>query len=116
MPVSLDRYGRAVAGRPQPDLGQGFYPRRMVVLLVVPLGTRAHHDRPPKTRPLPGGCSAGATWMKIVLSGRDDVSSWCAATLMERGHQVAIHGGGAIHGLPIKTMRITTAACQAAYS
>jgi hypothetical protein len=40
--------------------------------------------------------------MKVVLLSRGDVGSWYAATLMERGHQVAIHGGGAIHGHLIK--------------
>ena len=47
----------ALAGRPDPDLGQAFYPRRVIVALVVLLGTLGHHDRPPKTRPLTGGCS-----------------------------------------------------------
>ena len=40
--------------------------------------------------------------MKVVVLVRGDVSGWYATTLMERGHEVAIHGGGAIHGPLIK--------------
>jgi hypothetical protein len=39
-----------------------------------------------------------ATSMKIVVLTHKDVSSWYAATLMERGHEVTIFSGGAIHG------------------
>jgi hypothetical protein len=45
----------------------------------------------------PGG-RRKATSMKIVVLTHKDVSSWYAATLMERGHEVTIFGGGAIHG------------------
>ena len=45
----------------------------------------------------------GAFTMKVVLLIRDDVSSMYAATLMERGHEVAIHGGGAVH-VPLMKM------------
>jgi hypothetical protein len=34
--------------------------------------------------------------MRIAILSYKDVSSWYAATLMERGHEVDIHGGGAI--------------------
>jgi hypothetical protein len=40
--------------------------------------------------------------MKVVVLVRGDVCGWYATTLMERGHEVAIHGGGAIHGPLIK--------------
>ena len=42
--------------------------------------------------------------MKIVVLTHKDVSSWYAATLMERGHEVTIFGGGAIHGHPMKEL------------
>jgi hypothetical protein len=35
--------------------------------------------------------------MKIAILSHKDVSAWYAATLMERGHQITISGGGAIH-------------------
>jgi hypothetical protein len=35
--------------------------------------------------------------MKIAVLGYKEVSSWYVATLMERGHEVTISGGGAIH-------------------
>jgi hypothetical protein len=34
--------------------------------------------------------------MRIVILSHKDVSGWYAATLMERGHEVTIDGGGAI--------------------
>jgi hypothetical protein len=34
--------------------------------------------------------------MKIVILSHKDVSGWYAATLMQRGHEVTIDGGGAI--------------------
>ena len=40
--------------------------------------------------------------MKIVILSHKDVSGWYAATLMERGHEVTIHGGGAIHAFGLK--------------
>ena len=40
--------------------------------------------------------------MKIVVLVHGDVNGWYAATLMERGHEVAMHGGGAVHGPLIK--------------
>ena len=38
--------------------------------------------------------------MKIAILCRKDVSGWYAATLMERGHEVTISGGGALDLLP----------------
>jgi len=35
--------------------------------------------------------------MKIVLLIHGDVGGWYAATLMERGHEVTMHGRCAIH-------------------
>jgi hypothetical protein len=40
--------------------------------------------------------------MKVVLLIHGDIGGWYASTLMERGHEVVIHGGGAIHGPLIK--------------
>jgi hypothetical protein len=40
--------------------------------------------------------------MKIAVLSHEDVSGWYAATLMERGHQVTISGGGAIHASGLK--------------
>jgi len=40
--------------------------------------------------------------MKIVVLTHKDVSGYYAATLMERGHQVIISGGGAIHAPGLK--------------
>jgi hypothetical protein len=34
--------------------------------------------------------------MKIVILSTADSSGWYAATLMERGHEISIFGGGAI--------------------
>jgi len=35
--------------------------------------------------------------MKIAVLSYEDVSSFYTATLVERGHEVTISGGGAIH-------------------
>ena len=35
--------------------------------------------------------------MKIAVLCHQDVAGWYAATLMQRGHDVTISGGGAIH-------------------
>ncbi len=40
--------------------------------------------------------------MKIAILSHKDVAGYCAATLMERGHEVTISGGGAINGCTIK--------------
>jgi hypothetical protein len=40
--------------------------------------------------------------MKIAVLCHKDVAGWYAATLMERGHQVTISGGGAIHAPGLK--------------
>jgi hypothetical protein len=40
--------------------------------------------------------------MKIAVLSHKDVAGWYAATLMERGHQVTISGGGAIHAPGLK--------------
>jgi len=40
--------------------------------------------------------------MKIAVLAHPDVSGWYAATLMERGHEVTIAGGGAIHAPGLK--------------
>jgi hypothetical protein len=43
-----------------------------------------------------------STRMKIAVLCYKDVSSWYAATLMERGHEVTMHVGGAIHATGLK--------------
>ena len=40
--------------------------------------------------------------MKIAILCLEDVAGWYAATLMERGHEVTISGGGAIHAAGLK--------------
>jgi hypothetical protein len=40
--------------------------------------------------------------MKIAVLSHKDVSGYYAATLMERGHQIVISGGGAIHAEGLK--------------
>jgi hypothetical protein len=40
--------------------------------------------------------------MKIAVLSHKDIAAWYAATLMERGHQVTISGGGAIHATGLK--------------
>jgi hypothetical protein len=40
--------------------------------------------------------------MKIAVLSHSDVAGYYAATLMERGHQVTISGGGAIHATGLK--------------
>jgi hypothetical protein len=35
--------------------------------------------------------------MKVAVLSHADVASYYAASLMERGHQVVISGGGAVH-------------------
>ena len=40
--------------------------------------------------------------MKIAVLSRKDVSGNYAATLMKRGHQIVISGGGAIHAPELK--------------
>jgi hypothetical protein len=40
--------------------------------------------------------------MKIVMLCHKDVAGYYAAELMERGHQVTISGGGAIHAPGLK--------------
>ena len=40
--------------------------------------------------------------MKIAILSHKDVSGWYAAVLMERGHQIVISGGGAIHAPGLK--------------
>ncbi|HLH51255.1 MAG TPA: hypothetical protein VKV96_18090 [Roseiarcus sp.] len=40
--------------------------------------------------------------MKIAILSHKDVAGWYAATLMERGYDVTISGGGAIHPLGLK--------------
>jgi hypothetical protein len=40
--------------------------------------------------------------MKIAILSRTDVSGYYAATLMERGHQIVMSGGGAIHAPGLK--------------
>ena len=35
--------------------------------------------------------------MKIAILSHADVGGWYAAALMERGHQIVISGGGAVH-------------------
>lgn len=40
--------------------------------------------------------------MKIAILSHADVAGYYAATLMERGHEVAISGGGAIHAPGLK--------------
>ena len=43
-----------------------------------------------------GARGVGEAGMRILLLVRGDVSGWYAASLMERGCEVTIHGGGAI--------------------
>ena len=40
--------------------------------------------------------------MKIVILGHSNVDDWYAATLLERGHEVSIFGGGAINATIMK--------------
>jgi hypothetical protein len=40
--------------------------------------------------------------MRIAILCHKDVAGWYAATLMERGHEVTISGGGAIHAAGLK--------------
>ena len=40
--------------------------------------------------------------MKIAILSHKDVSGYYAALLMERGHQIVISGGGAIHAPGLK--------------
>ncbi len=40
--------------------------------------------------------------MKIAVLSHADVAGYYAATLMERGHQIVISGGGAIHAPGLK--------------
>jgi hypothetical protein len=40
--------------------------------------------------------------VKIAILSRGEVAAYYAATLMERGHQVTISGGGEINGNSIK--------------
>jgi hypothetical protein len=40
--------------------------------------------------------------MKIAILSHKDVAAWYAATLMERGYEVIISGGGAIHAPGLK--------------
>ena len=42
------------------------------------------------------------TGMKIAVLCHKDVACWYAVTLMQRGHQVTISGGGAIHAPGLK--------------
>jgi hypothetical protein len=38
----------------------------------------------------------------VLIISRADVAGWYAASLMERGHEVTISGGGAIHAPGLK--------------
>jgi hypothetical protein len=40
--------------------------------------------------------------MKIAVLSHKEVRSWYAATLLQRGHEVTISGGGAIHAAGLK--------------
>lgn len=40
--------------------------------------------------------------MKIAILTHKDVAGWYAAVLMERGHEVIISGGGAVHAPGLK--------------
>jgi hypothetical protein len=40
--------------------------------------------------------------MKIAVLSHKDVSNWYAATLMDRGYEVIMSGGGAIHASGLK--------------
>jgi hypothetical protein len=40
--------------------------------------------------------------VKITILSHKDVSGWYAAVLMERGHEIVISGGGAIHAPGLK--------------
>jgi hypothetical protein len=42
--------------------------------------------------------------MKVVILSYADVSGSLAATLMERGHEVAFFGGGAVHGALLEAL------------
>jgi hypothetical protein len=43
------------------------------------------------------GDRAGEPTMKIAILSHKDVAGWYSATLMERGHEIIVSGGGAIH-------------------
>jgi hypothetical protein len=40
--------------------------------------------------------------MKIAILSHKKIAGWYAATLMERGHEITISGGGAIHAFGLK--------------
>jgi hypothetical protein len=40
--------------------------------------------------------------MKVAILSHGDVAGYYAATLMERGHQIVVSGGGAIHAPGLK--------------